>query len=791
MENTTQLAGDCWRATVSPHGTIIELGVLRAGDWRRIAFRDDTHAGPRWHGEWDGGEHQVGLQPNPGSARFACLYGGLHWALAYEAHASHLAIVASVRNARAEPFCPARVGLRLGLDTYMERYPVWNRTLFPTCLRCEQTHFWGTCMSPEGTILGLASPDPVASWSLVYNRASYGDWGHRIYTLNLDLLNAPPLPARHPRHLDALQPGETRSWTICLAPIPALDRAKAVLADLCRAPLIDVDRLTLAPGETARAEIAHPADGAARLMGEAGLAVDDLQQDPAGTTRASLAATGSPGVRRLVAEGEGRQSEALIYLRHPWSWYLRQARAESLRIPQKAFTHNETWMGLYTQLLARLHLPDESADAEAERRFWPLVQTLFDLEKGEPRYARTRVQNTAYMAGLFAARYRATGAEEDLATAARLADFVLSFQAPSGALMGDAGAGQANIHYSCVCYPLKSVMEVYQQERRLAAADPAWQARAERHWAGVRAAMDDLVRQKDNIETEGELTFEDGMISCSAAQLGMFALLLDDPAARHPYAEAAAELLDRHRCLEQLLIPDCRMNGCTLRFWESQYDVLMTPNMMNSPHGWTSWKTYATWYLYLLTGREAYLEQTMNTLGACLQVVEAVTGRLRWGFVPDPHVRVEQFGQRTHWFVDGSRKRVFIADPARPGCGEGVRGTIGEQYVEMISDKYDGWACDNDVHEHFKCLEEVALLNTCVIERRDGTWGVWNGRMELRGDQLHVTPAESIINAVHLNLQTAREVTVHFASCPRTVRAVPGLQWVMEQQHSNYVKVLS
>ena len=196
MENTTQLSGDCWRATVKPHGTIAELGVLQEGSWRRIAFRDDTHAGPRWHGEWDGGEHQVGLQPNPGSARFASLYDGLRWSLAYQAHPSHLAIIASVRNERAETFRPARAGLRLGLDTYMERFPEWNRILFPTCLRCEQTHFWGTCMSPEGTILGLASPDPVASWSLVYNRASYGDWGHRIYTLNLDLLNAPPLPAR-------------------------------------------------------------------------------------------------------------------------------------------------------------------------------------------------------------------------------------------------------------------------------------------------------------------------------------------------------------------------------------------------------------------------------------------------------------------------------------------------------------------------------------------------------------------------------------------------------------------
>ena len=119
MENTTQLSGDCWRATVKPHGTIAELGVLQEGSWRRIAFRDDTHAGPRWHGEWDGGEHQVEVQPDASGVRFESLYDGLRWSLAYQAHPSHLAIIASVRNERAETFRPARAGLRLGLDTYM------------------------------------------------------------------------------------------------------------------------------------------------------------------------------------------------------------------------------------------------------------------------------------------------------------------------------------------------------------------------------------------------------------------------------------------------------------------------------------------------------------------------------------------------------------------------------------------------------------------------------------------------------------------------------------------------
>lgn len=219
------------------------------------------------------------------------------------------------------------------------------------------------------------------------------------------------------------------------------------------------------------------------------------------------------------------------------------------------------------------------------------------------------------------------------------------------------------------------------------------------------------------------------------------------------------------------------MNGGTLRFWESQYDVLLLPNMMNSPHGWTSWKTYATWYLYLLTGKEEYLVQTMNTVGACMQVIDA-GGRLRWGFVPDPHVRAEQFGTRTHWRIDLTAERVFIEDPARPGCREAARPVIGEQYVEMISDVYPGWCCDNDVHEHFKCLDETVLASACVLEREGGELAAWNCTVGESDGRLVVTPAESVVEGVHFNLKRARRVTVRFDGEERPAELKAGLQWV-------------
>ena len=77
--------------------------------------------------------------------------------------------------------------------------------------------------------------------------------------------------------------------------------------------------------------------------------------------------------------------------------------------------------------------------------------------------------------------------------------------------------------------------------------------------------------------------------------------------------------MNYHTSHQQSIIPDSRMNGGTLRFWEAQYDVEMqltgdSPNMMNSPHGWSAWNIYALFNLYELTGDQQYLERGMNAM---------------------------------------------------------------------------------------------------------------------------------------------------------------------------------
>ena len=120
----------------------------------------------------------------------------------------------SLTNTAGVPFQPVKAGIKLGVDTWMDSYPEWLDKFFPTLLFCEKTHFYGYFQSPSGKMLGIASPDPVASWSFDYNLGypepePYWFWGHRIEAVNIDLMNALPLPERHPQDLWTLAPGES------------------------------------------------------------------------------------------------------------------------------------------------------------------------------------------------------------------------------------------------------------------------------------------------------------------------------------------------------------------------------------------------------------------------------------------------------------------------------------------------------------------------------------------------------------------------------------------------------
>lgn len=137
---------------------------------------------------------------------------GFAFRLRYAEEGDQLALRVSVCNLANVIVQPKTIGLRLGFDINMEAFPDWYRQFFPTYLRAEKTHFTGYMINPDGQILALASPDPVASWSVLYNDRGerqdlrpagfLQDWGgHMVRSANIDLISAGPCPPGIPTTL--------------------------------------------------------------------------------------------------------------------------------------------------------------------------------------------------------------------------------------------------------------------------------------------------------------------------------------------------------------------------------------------------------------------------------------------------------------------------------------------------------------------------------------------------------------------------------------------------------------
>lgn len=300
-------------------------------------------------------------------------------------------------------------------------------------------------------------------------------------------------------------------------------------------------------------------------------------------------------------------------------------------------------------------------------------------------------------------------------------------------------------------------------------------AESARHYDSAARAACQLAEKLDDIETEGEQTFEDGMIISSAMQLAMYALTLPEEQ-RGKYV-TAAEYMDRlHGCLEQRMVPDCRMNGGSLRFWEAQYDIMFLTNFVGSPHGWSAWTAYAKYYLYLLTGKEHYLKELFNTMGACAQLM-SLEGELRWAFAVYPYIHAKRLVADTDCPVTDGYLSINLGSPAYRG--KFVEETAGEEYLDMVSGWYrtgkqrltggyvgcpliwpdkledvdpQGGTCDNDVHEIFKCLEETLLKKAFIVERSDGEIIGYNCAVKRTLDALEVDLFEET-QWLHTNLK--------------------------------------
>lgn len=651
-------------------------------------------------------------------------------------------------------FAPLSAGLRLPLDTYMESYPQWLDKWSPVYLDAQKDHFLGYAMTPSGRIKGIFSAQGIASWSLDYN-LGYPDplwfYGHRITSACLDLLHQGPLPSHHPSSLGSLAPGEVLNWKVYLIDIPSIEVFEQYAFEYTSAPVLDIDRTSYSKGEKAeftvfahKPEVTLVSPSGKRVKLSASRFIDKYMRSSVaieqrgGAWRVS-AVLPEVGEWRIEVNDKGRECCGMLSVHRPWSEVVDIARQAAWDCPQKPTSHVESWYGFFSAFLAARTNPSPQIDSLLDERFDFILEKLY-TEEATPLYFASRIQNTASTISMLVDRYKAYGRVEDLEFACKMADWLISSsQSESGAYMN------YGTKYTSVIYVAKSVLELALAEREVAGFETA----SARHYASAQKAVEELVRSNGDFQTEGEQTFEDGMVSCSALQMGFLALSLPegDPL-RDTLISSMLSLLNQHNSLTQLRVPDARRRGGTIRFWESQYDVLMLPDMICSPHGWSAWRAYATYYAYLLTGDEKWLLETWNAAGAFAGLISS-DGVLRWAFVVDPYVKARQTRKPVPGFTSDS---LSFGNP-HPDVLGAEELVVGEQYVDMVSSYQGINTQDNDVHEAFRFIGEAFLENAFVVERKDGSLGLYNCHFEK--DTL--VPDDGCVKRFHFNLSSPRK----------------------------------
>ena len=743
-----------WECRISDKGTLEQ--IVFKGSQRNDTvpfFHDKSNAGPSFYANMGNGNIKADWIPD-GYRSYRATIDGVECRLTYKEWKGQPAMEVTLENKGNVPFQPVKAGLKLGIDTYMDKYPDWFGKYFPTLMMNEKTHFYGYLQTPSGHTLGVVSPQPVASWSVDYN-LGYQDpaphWfmGHRIESLNLDLMNALPLPQHCPQDLWVLKQGERKTWTIAFVDINTPGEFEETIHKVAAVPMIRMPQTVYQPKETAIFEVLASAP-TVEVTDSKGELQKVTVKSKSGNVKEISCTLPSVGLYTVKVTDGDKQSQGVLSAHASWEWTMEHARKGALKYHQKATSHIESWYGFHSSFIAARYFPEKQLDEALRSRFDYLFGLLHDQTKMVPLYHASRIQNTSGTIGLLVDKYEAYGDVEDLKKASRLADWLMNtWQRKDGAYVNH------NTVYTSVIYVAKSMLELTLVERELGKTESMWKEAAARHYASAKRAIDQLVASQGDFETEGELTFEDGMISCSALQIGMLALMQQDEKERKHYTDAMLQILNSHDCLTQLRVPDARRRGGTMRYWEAQYDVQMLPNMFNSPHGWSGWRAYATYYAYLLTGEERWLKETFNAMGAFSNLIDFRSGDLRWAFVVDPYLKVKQAcSADTHVTEDS----LSFGNP-HPELYDTREFVIGEQYVNMISDWQTVNTQDNDVHELFKCIGEAMLTNAFVVEQPNGEVIGYNCRVTRQGNRLTVKANEKQIVNLHCNLRKAYTVS--------------------------------
>ena len=729
-----------------------------------VSFRSDKFAGPSFGPEID--MKQKAEDP----FSFEGVKDGIKYSLSYKVGLRLVDVVATVENMTDSVFSPDKLPLFLGIDTYMDSYPKWNHLYFPTFFRCEKNNFWGYMMSPRGRILTVSSPDPIASYSYEY---LYQMYGHYIHTVSLDLLCRAPLPEHH-SVIDQIPAHEKKQWTVRLSPATDVKAVKKQISTFSKASFIELDTHSAELNKPVQVSVIGPN---AEVSVVSPLGIEKKLGTASEANSLAFNDTNMYGLYWIKAVNEeGQISTASFYVHPSWSWYLKRVREQAVvNTPRASDTNDscETWYQLLGFYLGEKHFPEPALKSLGDQLLNTVLDSIFEEKEGKLNTSvyPERIQNVSAMVSILSLKYSSDKDLNSLEVGAKCVEYLLSRQHKDGFY---GGYGMA--HYTSVLYIAKSIMEFMDQIKPLAENDAKWKERYERYAASVKRAVDELASRGRDIRTEGQQTFEDGAVACSSSQLLLYALKLDDPDKRMKYQKPGLGYLQDHSCLTRLLDPDARSRGATSRFWECWGDLHSPIQAMLSPHGWSAWRMYASYYAYLLTGDYDRLQQLMDALGACTQLVDYPKGDLRYAFVIDPQYAGGELLPDANNHLGTFHKKTVSTGYLKP-IGEWYgQTTKGTGYMERTKWDWDGIGT---AFEIFKAMEEIILPHAFICEH-DQKISAYNCKTVKESDaELIVNIDEDVVTKVHFNLQSKHRVKVFKkGACVLNTRLAPGMQWV-------------